>query len=52
VPAEHAMLEPILEDWQFGGIVTPSTGWPFTVMLNTDVNNGALRGRTVVRGYM
>ena len=28
-------------DWQFSGIVTLSTGRPFTVFLNTGVNNGA-----------
>jgi hypothetical protein len=31
----------LLENWQFGGIVTLSTGRPFTVFLNTGVNNGA-----------
>jgi hypothetical protein len=35
------LLRPILQDWQFGGIVTLSTGRPFTVFLNTGVNNGA-----------
>ena len=35
------LLKPILQDWQFGGIVTLSTGRPFTVFLNTGVNNGA-----------
>jgi hypothetical protein len=44
--ADHALarsgfLRPILQDWQFGGIVTLSTGRPFTVFLNTGVNNGA-----------
>jgi hypothetical protein len=44
--ADHALassgfLKPILQDWQFGGIVTLSTGRPFTVFLNTGVNNGA-----------
>jgi hypothetical protein len=42
----HAMagggfLKPILENWQWSGIVTLSTGRPFTVFLNTGVNNGA-----------
>jgi hypothetical protein len=31
----------LLGDWQFSGIVTLSTGRPFTVFLNTGVNNGA-----------
>ena len=31
----------VLGDWQFSGIVTLSTGRPFTVFLNTGVNNGA-----------
>jgi len=31
----------ILGNWQFSGIVTLSTGRPFTVFLNTGVNNGA-----------
>jgi hypothetical protein len=35
------VLRPLVEDWQFGGIVTLSTGRPFTVLLNTGVNNGA-----------
>jgi hypothetical protein len=39
--ASSGILKPILEDWQFGGIVTLSTGRPFTVTLNTGVNNGA-----------
>jgi hypothetical protein len=39
--ADSGVLKPILEDWQFGGIVTLSTGRPFTVFLNTGVNNGA-----------
>jgi hypothetical protein len=39
--ADSGFLKPILEDWQFGGIVTLSTGRPFTVFLNTGVNNGA-----------
>jgi len=34
-------LRALVEDWQFGGIVTLSTGRPFTVLLNTGVNNGA-----------
>jgi hypothetical protein len=39
--ANSGLLKPILQDWQFGGIVTLSTGRPFTVFLNTGVNNGA-----------
>ena len=39
--ARSGLLKPILQDWQFGGIVTLSTGRPFTVFLNTGVNNGA-----------
>jgi hypothetical protein len=39
--AEGGVLKPILENWQFSGIVTLSTGRPFTVFLNTGVNNGA-----------
>ena len=39
--ASGGFLKPILENWQFGGIVTLSTGRPFTVFLNTGVNNGA-----------
>ena len=39
--ADGGLLKPILEDWQFSGIVTLSTGRPFTVTLNTGVNNGA-----------
>ncbi len=39
--AQSGLLRPILQDWQFGGIVTLSTGRPFTVFLNTGVNNGA-----------
>ena len=31
----------LLGDWQFSGIITLSTGRPFTVFLNTGVNNGA-----------
>jgi hypothetical protein len=31
----------VLGDWQFSGIVTLATGRPFTVFLNTGVNNGA-----------
>jgi hypothetical protein len=31
----------ILGNWQLSGIVTVSTGRPFTVFLNTGVNNGA-----------
>jgi hypothetical protein len=33
--------EAILGNWQFSGIVTLSTGRPFTVFLNQGVNNGA-----------
>jgi hypothetical protein len=39
--ASAGPLKPILEDWEFSGIVTLSTGRPFTVLLNTGVNNGA-----------
>ena len=39
--ASDGLFKPILENWQFGGIVTLSTGRPFTVFLNTGVNNGA-----------
>lgn len=39
--ATDGFLKPILENWQFGGIVTLATGRPFTVFLNTGVNNGA-----------
>jgi hypothetical protein len=39
--ATGGVLKPVLENWQFGGIVTLSTGRPFTVFLNTGVNNGA-----------
>lgn len=39
--ADGGILKPILENWQFSGIVTLSTGRPFTVFLNTGVNNGA-----------
>jgi len=39
--ADGGVLKPILENWQFSGIVTLSTGRPFTVFLNTGVNNGA-----------
>jgi hypothetical protein len=39
--ASSGILKPILENWQFAGIVTLSTGRPFTVFLNTGVNNGA-----------
>jgi hypothetical protein len=31
----------VLGNWQFSGIVTLSTGRPYTVFLNTGVNNGA-----------
>ena len=44
--ADSGLLKPILENWQFGGIVTLSTGRPFSVTLNTGVNNGT----TVVAG--
>jgi hypothetical protein len=39
--ADGGFLKPILENWQFSGIVTLSTGRPFSVFLNTGVNNGA-----------
>jgi hypothetical protein len=39
--ARGGILKPILENWQFSGIITLSTGRPFTVFLNTGVNNGA-----------
>jgi hypothetical protein len=39
--ASSGFLKPVLSDWQFSGIVTLSTGRPFTVFLNTGVNNGA-----------
>jgi outer membrane receptor protein involved in Fe transport len=39
--ANGGVLKPILENWQFSGIVTLATGRPFTVFLNTGVNNGA-----------
>jgi hypothetical protein len=39
--ASGGPLKPILENWQFGGIVTLSTGRPFSVSLSTGVNNGA-----------
>jgi hypothetical protein len=39
--ADGGFLKPVLENWQFSGIVTLSTGRPFTVFLNTGVNNGA-----------
>jgi hypothetical protein len=39
--ADGGFLKPILENWQFSGIVTLSTGRPFTVGLSTGVNNGA-----------
>ena len=38
---DAGFLRPLVENWQFGGIVTLSTGRPFTVFLNTGVNNGA-----------
>ncbi len=34
-------LAALLGDWQFSGITTFTTGRPFTVFLNTGVNNGA-----------
>ena len=39
--ASGGLLKPLLENWQFSGIITLSTGRPFTVFLNTGVNNGA-----------
>jgi hypothetical protein len=39
--ASSGVLQAILEEWQFSGIVTLSTGRPFTVTLDTGVNNGA-----------
>jgi hypothetical protein len=39
--ADGGILKPVLENWQFSGIVTLATGRPFTVYLNTGVNNGA-----------
>jgi Carboxypeptidase regulatory-like domain/TonB-dependent Receptor Plug Domain/TonB dependent receptor len=39
--ADSGILKALLENWQFGGIVTLSSGRPFTVFLNTGVNNGA-----------
>jgi hypothetical protein len=39
--ASGGILKPVLENWQFSGIITLSTGRPFTVFLNTGVNNGA-----------
>jgi len=39
--ANGGPLKPILENWQFGGIVTLSTGRPFSLTLSTGVNNGA-----------
>ena len=39
--ADGGILKPILENWQFSGIVTLSTGRPFSLTLNTGVNNGA-----------
>jgi hypothetical protein len=39
--ASGGILKPILENWQFSGIITLSTGRPFTVFLATGVNNGA-----------
>ena len=39
--AQGGLGQAVLGDWQFSGIVTLSTGRPFTVFLNTGVNNGA-----------
>jgi hypothetical protein len=39
--AQGGLGTAVLGDWQFSGIVTLSTGRPFTVFLNTGVNNGA-----------
>jgi hypothetical protein len=39
--ATSGLPKALFGDWQFGGIVTLSTGRPFTVFLNTGVNNGA-----------
>ena len=39
--ASGGVGDAILGNWQFSGIVTLSTGRPFTVFLNQGVNNGA-----------
>jgi hypothetical protein len=39
--ANSGLLKPVLENWQLGAIVTLSTGRPFSLTLNTGVNNGA-----------
>jgi hypothetical protein len=39
--ASRGIGKALFGDWQFSGIVTLSTGRPFTVFLNTGVNNGA-----------
>ena len=39
--ASGGVGDAILGNWQFSGIVTLATGRPFTVFLNTGVNNGA-----------
>jgi hypothetical protein len=39
--ASGGVGEALFGDWQLSGIVTLSTGRPFTVFLNTGVNNGA-----------
>jgi len=39
--ADGTLGNALFGNWQFSGIVTLSTGRPFTVFLNTGVNNGA-----------
>jgi hypothetical protein len=39
--ADGTLGNALFGHWQFSGIVTRSTGRPFTVFLNTGVNNGA-----------
>jgi hypothetical protein len=39
--ASEGIGNALFGNWQFSGIVTLSTGRPFTVFLNTGVNNGA-----------
>jgi hypothetical protein len=39
--ANGGLADAVLGNWQFSGIVTLATGRPFTVTLNTGVNNGA-----------
>jgi hypothetical protein len=39
--ANSGIGKALFGDWQFSGIITLSTGRPFTVFLNTGVNNGA-----------